>query len=159
MRFAGTVALCLSVFVPIEARAQTPALSLADVRARARERAPQVISRQLALDEVRARLDGASLRFQQNPDIEAALNFAGPGRARRERRSRQWRCLCPSGRVVQTHVRFLTVRGGIEVSAESRHAVVQQASLVSASRFAYAGVTSATAMMDGRQHRAEQHDS
>jgi outer membrane protein, heavy metal efflux system len=73
MRFAGSVALCLSVFVSTEARAQTPALSLADVLARARERAPQVISRTLALDEVRARLNGASLRFQQNPDIEVAL--------------------------------------------------------------------------------------
>lgn len=73
MRFAVMVALCLAVLVPTETRAQAETLSLADVLTRAREQAPQVVSGRLALDEVRARVLGASLRFQQNPEIEAAL--------------------------------------------------------------------------------------
>lgn len=73
MRFAGLVALCLVAFVPTETGAQTRTLGFADVMTRAREQAPQVVSGRLALEEVRARLTGASLRFQQNPEIEAAL--------------------------------------------------------------------------------------
>jgi cobalt-zinc-cadmium efflux system outer membrane protein len=73
MRFAGMVALCVFALAPTEAGAQARALGFADVLARAREQAPQVISGRLALEEVRARLRGASLRFQQNPELEAAL--------------------------------------------------------------------------------------
>jgi outer membrane protein, heavy metal efflux system len=55
-----------------EARAQT-VLTLPEVLARARERAPQITSARLALDEARARLLGASLRFQSNPELDLSL--------------------------------------------------------------------------------------
>ena len=55
------------------AGAQSRSLTLADVLARAREQAPQIVSARLALEEARGRLLGASLRFQTNPQIDAAL--------------------------------------------------------------------------------------
>jgi len=62
------------------AYAQSRSLTLADVLARAREQAPQIVSARLALEEARGRLLGASLRFQTNPEIDAALgNRNGPG--------------------------------------------------------------------------------
>jgi outer membrane protein, heavy metal efflux system len=61
------------------AQAQGRALTLAEVLARAREQAPQVVSARLALEESRGRLLGASVRRQANPEIEAALgNRNGP---------------------------------------------------------------------------------
>jgi cobalt-zinc-cadmium efflux system outer membrane protein len=51
------------------AQAQT-AMTLADVLTRARERAPQIVSARLALDEARGRLIGASLRAQTNPELD-----------------------------------------------------------------------------------------
>jgi cobalt-zinc-cadmium efflux system outer membrane protein len=54
-------------------------LTLADVLARAREQAPQIVSARLALEESRGRLLGASLRLQANPQIDAAVgNRNGP---------------------------------------------------------------------------------
>jgi cobalt-zinc-cadmium efflux system outer membrane protein len=54
-------------------------MTLAEVLARAREQAPQVVIARLAIDETRARLAGASLRWQQNPEIQGALgNRNGP---------------------------------------------------------------------------------
>lgn len=67
------VALGLAVCVPLETSAQTTLPSLTDVLIRAREQAPQIVSAKLALDEVRARLIGAGLRLQQNPEIDVAL--------------------------------------------------------------------------------------
>jgi cobalt-zinc-cadmium efflux system outer membrane protein len=62
------------------AGAQSRSLTLADVLAHAREQAPQIVSARLALEEARARLLGASLRFQTNPEIDAALgNRNGSG--------------------------------------------------------------------------------
>jgi cobalt-zinc-cadmium efflux system outer membrane protein len=55
------------------AAAQARIASLADVLARARERAPEVVSARLAVDETRGRLLGASLRWQTNPEIDFAL--------------------------------------------------------------------------------------
>jgi len=70
-------ALCLQAGM---ADAQSRSLTLADVLARAREQAPQIVSARLALEEARGRLLGASLRFQTNPEIDAALgNRSGPG--------------------------------------------------------------------------------
>jgi cobalt-zinc-cadmium efflux system outer membrane protein len=61
------------------AGAQSRSLTLADVLTRAREQAPQIVSARLALEEARGRLLGASLRFQTNPEIDAALgNRNGP---------------------------------------------------------------------------------
>jgi cobalt-zinc-cadmium efflux system outer membrane protein len=60
------------------AAAQVRITSLADTLSRARERAPEIVSARLALEEIRGRLAGASLRFQSNPDLEAAV---GPRRA------------------------------------------------------------------------------
>jgi cobalt-zinc-cadmium efflux system outer membrane protein len=58
---------------------QTRSLTLAEVLARAREQAPQVVSARLAVDEARARLAGASLRYPSNPEIDAAIgNRNGP---------------------------------------------------------------------------------
>jgi cobalt-zinc-cadmium efflux system outer membrane protein len=57
------------------AGAQDRALTLADVVARAREQAPQIVSAQLALEEARGRLLGASVRFHANPEIDAALGY------------------------------------------------------------------------------------
>jgi len=64
----ATIAVALSA--ASAAHAQT-ALTLADVLARARERAPQLVSARLALDEARGRLIGASLRAQTNPELDA----------------------------------------------------------------------------------------
>jgi outer membrane protein, heavy metal efflux system len=50
-------------------QAQT-VMTLADVLTRARERAPQIVSARLALDEARGRLLGASLRTQTNPELD-----------------------------------------------------------------------------------------
>jgi cobalt-zinc-cadmium efflux system outer membrane protein len=55
-----------------EAQAQT-VLTLPEVLARARERAPEITSARLALDEVRTRLLGASLRFQSNPELDLSV--------------------------------------------------------------------------------------
>jgi cobalt-zinc-cadmium efflux system outer membrane protein len=55
------------------AAAQSRTLTLADVLARAREQAPEIVSARLALQEVRGRLLGASLRLQSNPQFDAAV--------------------------------------------------------------------------------------
>src|SRR6187399_1741943 len=81
MRVACT-ALALSgvvVFCPAVVRAQ-PALTLADVLARARAQAPQVVSARLAIDEARGQLLGASLRLQSNPEVDVSFGSRqGPG--------------------------------------------------------------------------------
>jgi cobalt-zinc-cadmium efflux system outer membrane protein len=48
-------------------------MMLADVLARAREQAPQIVSARLALEETRARLIGATLRQQSNPELDGAI--------------------------------------------------------------------------------------
>ncbi len=63
-------AVCLQTGI---AGAQSRTLTLAEVLARAREQAPQIVSARLALEEIRGRLVGASLRFQANPEIEAGV--------------------------------------------------------------------------------------
>ena len=69
-----TVAVCAVVCVHAgTAAAQGRALTLAEVLARAREQAPQVVSARLALEEARGRLLGASVRFQANPEIDGAV--------------------------------------------------------------------------------------
>lgn len=75
------VAVCAAVcLLAGMADAQSRSLTLADVLARAREQAPQIVSARLALEEARGRLLGASLRFQTNPEIDAALgNRNGSG--------------------------------------------------------------------------------
>ena len=61
------------------AAAQTRVMTLAEVLARAREQAPQIVGARLALEETRGRLAGASVRFQSNPQIDAAVgNRNGP---------------------------------------------------------------------------------
>jgi cobalt-zinc-cadmium efflux system outer membrane protein len=76
----SAVALGATVCVwSVAAIAQTRALTLADVLARAREQAPQIVSARLALEEARSLLLGASLRFQTNPEIDGGLgNRNGP---------------------------------------------------------------------------------
>ncbi len=70
----SAVAVCAAVCLqPGSAGAQSRTLTLADVLARAREQAPQIVSARLALEETRGRLLGASLRFQANPELDAGL--------------------------------------------------------------------------------------
>jgi cobalt-zinc-cadmium efflux system outer membrane protein len=68
------VALCAAVCVQAASvSAQTRSLSLAEVIARAREQAPQIVSARLALEEARGVLAGASVRFQSNPELDVAV--------------------------------------------------------------------------------------
>ena len=63
----GTTAVAVCAIVCSHAgvaAAQSRALTLAEVLARARERAPQIVSARLALEEARGRLVGASVRLQ-----------------------------------------------------------------------------------------------
>ncbi len=79
---SSAVALCAAVcFQPGTASAQGRTMTLAEVLARAREQAPQIISARLAVEETRGRLLGAALRFQTNPELEGAFgNRQGPDR-------------------------------------------------------------------------------
>ena len=73
LALAGAFLLCASI-----ATAQGP-LTLAEALARARERAPQIISARLAIEESRARLLGAS-HLQSNPEVDLGLgNRQGSG--------------------------------------------------------------------------------
>jgi outer membrane protein, heavy metal efflux system len=74
------VAVCAVVCLHAgAAAAQSRVMTLAEVLARAREQAPQIVSARLALEESRGRLAGASVRFQSNPQFDAAIgNRNGP---------------------------------------------------------------------------------
>jgi outer membrane protein, heavy metal efflux system len=74
------VAVCAVVCLHAgAAAAQSTVMTLAEVLARAREQAPQIVSARLALEESRGRLAGASVRFQSNPQIDAVIgNRNGP---------------------------------------------------------------------------------
>jgi cobalt-zinc-cadmium efflux system outer membrane protein len=78
----GTTALAVCALVCFDATgaaAQGRSLTLADVLTRAREQAPQIVSARLAVEETRARLIGASLRQQNNPELDASVgNRSGP---------------------------------------------------------------------------------
>ncbi len=74
-RLAVCAVVCLHATV---AAAQVRIASLAEVLSRAREQSPEIVSARLALEETRGRLAGASVRFQSNPDFDAAI---GPRRA------------------------------------------------------------------------------
>ena len=78
----GTRAVAVCAVVCLHAgvaAAQSRVMTLAEVLARAREQAPQIVSARLALEESRGRLSGASVRFQSNPQIDAAIgNRNGP---------------------------------------------------------------------------------
>jgi len=73
--------VCAAICVPTGvAHAQSRTLTLAEVLARAREQAPQIVSARLAVEETRGRLLGASVRFQSNPELDASLgNRESPG--------------------------------------------------------------------------------
>jgi outer membrane protein, heavy metal efflux system len=69
-----TLAICAAVCLHAGAAVgQVRITSLADVLSRAREQAPEIVSARLALEEVRGRLAGASVRFQSNPDLDASI--------------------------------------------------------------------------------------
>jgi cobalt-zinc-cadmium efflux system outer membrane protein len=73
-RGTNAVAVCVvTCFYTSIASAQVRNMTLAEVVERARERAPQIVTARLAVDEARARLLGASVRFPANPQIDAAL--------------------------------------------------------------------------------------
>jgi outer membrane protein, heavy metal efflux system len=72
----GTRALAVCAVACLHAgaaAAQEKVMTLAEVLARAREQAPQIVSARLAIEEARGRLVGASLRFPANPEIDVAL--------------------------------------------------------------------------------------
>jgi cobalt-zinc-cadmium efflux system outer membrane protein len=75
-----TVAVCAVICLYASAgAAQRRPLTLPEILALARERAPQVVSARLALEEARGRLVGASVRLQTNPQIDGAVgNRNGP---------------------------------------------------------------------------------
>jgi cobalt-zinc-cadmium efflux system outer membrane protein len=77
----STIALCAVACLHAgTAGAQSRITSLDDVLSRARERAPEIVSARLAIDEARGRLAGASLRAQTNPEIDFAIgNRSAPG--------------------------------------------------------------------------------
>jgi cobalt-zinc-cadmium efflux system outer membrane protein len=67
-------AVCAAVLLPaVTAAAQGRALTLADLLALARERAPQIASARLAQEETRSRLLGASLKAQANPEVQVGV--------------------------------------------------------------------------------------
>lgn len=73
---AACAAICLHASA---AAAQGPRLTLAEVLARAREQAPELIAARLAVEEARAQLTGASVRWQSNPEFDVAVgNRNGP---------------------------------------------------------------------------------
>src|SRR5512145_731230 len=78
----GTTALAVcavACFHAASAAAQGKGMTLADELSRAREQAPQIVSARLALEETRARLVGASVRFQNNPELDGWVgNRDGP---------------------------------------------------------------------------------
>ena len=65
-------AIAFVVCCPRSAEAQTT-LGLQEVIQRARERAPQVVAARLAVEEARARVLGARVPFQNNPELEFDL--------------------------------------------------------------------------------------
>src|SRR5688572_21348717 len=69
-----TAAVCAVVCLnAAAAAAQGKPMTLAEVLARVREQSPQIVSARLALDEARARLAGASIRYQANPQLDMAV--------------------------------------------------------------------------------------
>ena len=71
-------AICVHAGV---AGAQSRTMTLAEVLARARDQAPGIASARLAVDEARGRLAGASVRFQNNPELQASVGIReGPDR-------------------------------------------------------------------------------
>jgi cobalt-zinc-cadmium efflux system outer membrane protein len=82
MRY-GTIAVAVCATMglhPGSAAAQNGPLTLADVLSLARQRAPQVVSARLAVEEARGRLLGASIPVQGNPQLEASVgNRNAPG--------------------------------------------------------------------------------
>lgn len=74
-----TIAVCAIVCLHASPGAAQQMLTLSDVLARARAQAPQIVSARLTMEETRGRLLGASLRFQENPQLTGALgNRSGP---------------------------------------------------------------------------------
>jgi cobalt-zinc-cadmium efflux system outer membrane protein len=73
---AAWAAICVSASIT---NAQGRTMTLAEVLAGARERAPRIVSARLAVDVTRARLLGAAVRSQTNPEIDASVgNREGP---------------------------------------------------------------------------------
>lgn len=69
LTLCGVTALVLA---PVRAGAQTT-MTLNEALARARQVAPQIVGGRLAIDEARARVVGADLRFQTNPELDLGI--------------------------------------------------------------------------------------
>jgi cobalt-zinc-cadmium efflux system outer membrane protein len=72
----GTCAVAVIAAVGFQAgsaAAQPATLTLPAVLARAREQAPRIVSARLAVAEARGRLLGAAVRYQTNPELDAAI--------------------------------------------------------------------------------------
>lgn len=75
MRIGIAAGVALALFLPLACPAQNGAISLGQALELARQRAPAILAARDRIEEVRGRLLGASMRFQDNPVIEGA---AGP---------------------------------------------------------------------------------
>ncbi len=82
MRFVA-IAVALGAVVSLQTGTpseQSRSLTFADVLARVREQAPQIVIARLALEETRGRLVGASRRIEDNPELDVAVgNRTGSG--------------------------------------------------------------------------------
>ena len=79
----GALALCaVACLQTATVRAQDPPLTFTAALAQAREHAPDVTLARLRLEETRARLAGASIRLQSNPEIEADIGSRTSGGSR-----------------------------------------------------------------------------
>ena len=74
---AATLGVACLFFCPLMLRGEDLGLSLDDVLARARERAPVILAARRQIDEARGRLVGASVLLRDNPVVQGA---AGPRR-------------------------------------------------------------------------------
>jgi cobalt-zinc-cadmium efflux system outer membrane protein len=69
-----TVAVCAIACLDAgTGAAPRQSMTLEEVLARAREQAPQIVGARLGVEEARGRLLGAAVRFQSNPQIDAAV--------------------------------------------------------------------------------------
>src|SRR5690348_13352416 len=114
--FVSAVACCALGF-PASAAAQS-VITLEDALARARARAPDVLAARARVDESRARLIGASVRFRDNPLIDVD---AGP--RLRPDSSRSWDVSVSAGQTFETggqrSARIAAARADIDHAAAS----------------------------------------
>ncbi|MEA2489759.1 MAG: outer membrane protein heavy metal efflux system [Acidobacteriota bacterium] len=76
-RIRGLAGLVLLMALPANAQQQPVVLTLEAALARARQSAPAVVAARMRIEEARARIAGASLRFSRNPTLEVEAGHRG----------------------------------------------------------------------------------